>query len=344
VLALACLVSLIGYVISDIAAGTEQDLYLRGWARCIVLLTDVASIATLVRQHRQNLWWLCFGLCVGGLVNLIFIEHVPIDSWKISYSDPVTYLICCFAYRLGQGKTAILLIFAAAIAMSFDSRANPILLLAIAAIIFARRRQPGRELRWIAVVKSMAIPIALVVVGVSIWLANTAEQYGARRQNSSVGRSLGLMIGVKEILKSPVIGHGSWHQNKEADKELQQEMLKEVGEKRRHEVANVSFATHSQFIGSWYEGGILGAVFFIAYFLYLLRFVPRISFKRPLDSFSSLYLYLTLVGMWNLWMSPFGGDHRYRIALACSAVISVAIELNRARRARLAERRVISQT
>jgi hypothetical protein len=301
-------------------------------------MTDVASLAILVRHHRQNIWWFCLGLSVSALAYLIFIVHSTFDSWKISYADPVTYLICCLAYRFGHGKTAFALILAAAIAMSLDSRANPILLLAVAAIIFARCRQPHRELRWTTVVKKMAIPVAIVALAVTLSLAYTAEQYGARRQNSSVGRSLGLMIGIKEIMKSPVIGHGSWNENKEADKELQQEMLKELGDKRRHEVENVGFATHSQFIGSWYEGGIFGAAFFIIYFLYLVRAIPRTGFRRRLDSLSPLYLYLSLAGMWNLWMSPFGGDHRHRIAMACAVVISVAIERSRARQAVLAKR------
>jgi hypothetical protein len=332
ILAAGCLSTLFGYVLSDVIQNTASEQFLRGWARAIVLLTDITALAALGRNDKRNLWWLCFGFALGNLVQLIAIDHAPLDSWKITYTDPVTFVICCVAYRIGYRNTAIALAAAAAVGMMFDSRANPVILLIVAAILWSRRRDPGRPLRWLSVLKKMAIPVALTVVVVGVSLSYTSEKYGTRRASSTLGRELSFSIGIKAILQSPIIGVGSWNDNKEASKEQQDAMLKELGEARRGEIRGVGFTPHSQVLMGWYEGGIFGVGFFLVYGFYLLRSIPDIAFKRPMDALSSMYLYLCLAGMWNLLMSPFGGNHRIRIAQATTVIVLLALEKSDIRR------------
>jgi hypothetical protein len=335
-LAIGCVVSLLGYMLSDILNETEQQNYLRGWARVAIVLTDFVALSALSRSNSASLWWFCLGYAVAQILELMFIQHAAISTWKVTYADPVTFLACCLAYKLGLRRTAALLIVTAAIGIMLDSRATPVVVTGVAIVLWARRRRPDEPLNMRRTMKRLLFPAVLAVLAVTLALNYTADEYSTRRDVSSVGRAIGLRLGVKSIFDSPFIGVGSWNDNKEATREMQEEMLAKFGNARRGEIGSYGFSPHSQILVSWYEGGLLGAAFFLVYGVFLVKTIPAIALKRRLDALSALYLFVCLIGLWHLFMSPFAGDHRIRIAMTAAVVVAVATEnFGRVQRTRL---------
>jgi O-antigen ligase len=85
------------------------------------------------------------------------------------------------------------------------------------------------------------------------------------------------------------------------------------------------FAPHSQILQAWFEGGILGAAFFIVLLWQLLTGLHVTIMSRTYDALSAVFAYVLLLQLWDLFMSPFGGDHRMEIAMAVVAVVLLRI-------------------
>ncbi len=327
----SAVIMLCGYMLTDTIRGTAENQYLRGWGRIAMLISDMVCVMVLVASDRRNLWWLSLGMGVGGLFYLVFVEATPLSHWKIGYATPVTLLVLCAGYLLSKPLLVAGLLGVSAVGIVFDARAEPVITLVVAALLWANTGRPGFS-AWGSTLRRVALPLSLGALAVAVGFALTQDEFGHRRDHSSLGRYLSFTLGLKAIAESPLIGYGSWSDNKEISREQEDIMLRELGNAAAAPIRGRGFSPHSQILQSWYEGGLLGAVFFLALGHALYRQLGFVLLRRAVDGLSGLLVYMSLTGAWHLFMSPFLGEHRLRIALTAGTLLILAGEFDRPRR------------
>jgi hypothetical protein len=340
---LAIAVTLAGYVLSDLVRETRPDQYLRGWGRILILVTDFAFLCTLFRQDRRNLWWFALGMGVGGILHLRLIQHTPISIWKFGYAEPMLLFAAATGWFLPIRLAAVWLGLLGLTSMWYDFRSFAAICFLLATYMWFRAARPSQPL--VGGRKSLRLLIGggLACALVMITLALTESGYSNnRRAESDAGRSAAFEVGLIAISRSPLIGYGSWTE----DRDLAELYLKHYLEKRGVRDPNADagrhFAPHSQILQSWVEGGFLGAAFFIVLGYQLLRSAKWAALVRPVDMLTPLILYLLFSCAWNLLMSPFSAPHRIQIALGAAVIMLMDSEQRASRSA--ASKRTFMQT
>lgn len=313
---------LIGYIISDVVAGTDSSRYLRAWGRNIILFTDFIALTILVSIDRRLLWWFIVGMSIGGLAGLL-INHVPFVEWKIGYGMPVIFLSLCLGFFLPKRLVMFSLLGLATVSIFMDGRSLGAICLIVAGVIFVRIKKPdGLKLSASAMFRIL-VAAGLVVAFLITLMIQTEDEFSNRRASSSEGRFTALSIGLTAVTDSPFIGYGSWGEGtkKYADmyyNEMAPEMrrLGRIGTLHRSDI----FRPHSQILQAWIEGGMLAGAFFIFLGYQLFVGIKELVLSRRLDSFTSLYVFLLVLSFWHLIMSPYSGSHRLLIALAIAVL------------------------
>jgi O-antigen ligase len=148
-----------------------------------------------------------------------------------------------------------------------------------------------------------------------------------RRQESNVGRYVGLMVAGRAIVDSPILGYGSWSGDRRYVEILNRELSSAAyGTGFRVEKRIESLLPHSQVLQAWVEGGLLGALFFFFYGAQLLVGLRCLAFQHVPGRLTPLYLFFVVSGLWNLLASPFLGVHRVYIACAIATLALLSRE------------------
>ena len=321
----AIMLTLVGYMISDLSVGTDSSQYLRGWGRVALLMADCASLMILTAHNRQNLWWFMLGTGVGGILYLV-ANGVSIHTWKLGYGEPISMLVLTLAPFLPKRLALLALAVFGALNIVLDYRILGAVFVTVAAIIWARPEHVDQSAISFVKYAKLAIIIAFGLIGIAASTLLTQDEYAARRDASNVGRFAAITVAMRAIADSPIIGYGSWTVNqKYADM-----VRREIEASRDRSLAQVQplgsgsgFSAHSQILQSWVEGGLLGAAFFFVYGYQLVRSIHWYSLRRPLDIFSSAFTFTLIINLWSWMASPFNGSGRIQIAMAV-AVIAAA--------------------
>ena len=326
-------VMIIGYIISDLIAGTSQFNYLRAWGRNAVLFSDIVSLSILVSSDKRYLWWYVFGLALGSLVYL-HLTGVSFTgpNWKLAYSQPIFILGLISTYFIPNKLSIILIIVIGVFSFYMDSRSFSIICILVGGVLWVR--QGNTETYQIAKAKGLAKIILAGCIGIYLVIsimALTQEDFGARRDMSSIGRAAALRIGLIAIMDSPIIGYGSWGEGTKKYatmlfKETESDM-RELGARNLHQ--GKTFLAHSQVVQSWMEGGILAAQLFIYYGYKILAALKIILLKRRLDYMTGFYSYFLISAFWGLFMNPYAGIHRLGIAFSIAIICTINVELTK---------------
>lgn len=322
-----------GYLISDLVVANAQWQYLRGWGRVALLITDFTAMLLLVAHGARNLWWFVFGLGLGGIGWLIF-SGVPIGTWKIGYGEYTAFLAAALSGLLPRYVGAILLAACGVASLLLDYRSlGATCILGAALLAHASRRR----VRGAAHAGSTAGAVAMVALAMALMLAllgGTRDQFQERRDMSNGGRSIGVMVAMRAIAESPVIGYGSWAEEGRFAQMMRNEAARLERELGRRVDIGRSLLPHSQLLQAWVEGGVLGAAFFLLYGAMLLWALHWYVLRRPVDRFSGAAIFALLYGLWNFAASPFLGFTRIYIAIAVGAIVVARWECRRAGRQR----------
>lgn len=319
----AGVVTFFGYLLSDLIAANEPWQYLKGWGRVALLIIDTAALMLLAAHGRQNLWWLAVGIGVGGVVTLV-AGGVPFTKWKLGYGEYVTILVVTLAPLLPAFLATIVIAAFGVGCMFADYRSLGAACLAVAAAMLWQRMQSrgsvGKRLLPVIVVAGVAM------VAIAALLSFTQDQYSERRQQSNVGRYVGLVIAWRAISESPLIGYGSWAADERFGRMFKAEVDKIDHDSTRFARVRKSLLPHSQFLQAWIEGGILGVAFFLLYGVRIVGAVHWFAMQRKLDPLVPAFLFFLVAGFWNLLASPFLGFMRIYIAIAVAVVAVAASE------------------
>lgn len=327
-------VTLSGYMITDLVIGTRPEQYLRGWGRVGLLISNVLLLMIIVGQGRRYLWWFILGMGIGGVVYLAGIG-LPWGMWKLGYGERVSLIVLALACVLPRRLSLLLLVTFAILNIALDYRNLAAAFMLVAGILWIRSSGAMDHVRGIKGYLAIALAAGLAVTVLAIGFSMTADEYGGRRADSNVGRLAGIIVAAKAIADSPLIGYGSWSENEEYARMLQEEKMRRLDRDRarRAPVYGVKvFRAHSQILQPWVEAGILGVAFFL-YYAYRLVGAARIYILEcPLDKMSAINLYFVILGAWHLVASPFGGDKRLLIAVVVSVIAALEFDIRSRRR------------
>jgi O-antigen ligase len=324
---LAACVTLGGYVLSDFIRETRPDQYLRGWGRILLLIADFAALSILLGQDRRNLWWFALGMGVGGVLYLRLVLHTPISVWKFGYAEPMLLVAatlgCLLPIRVGAAWLALL----GVASMRYDFRSFAAICFLLTAYMWVRAARPGQSLIGNGRILKAVLAGGLAGMMVLVALALTESEYASqRREQSNAGRGAAFEVGLIAIGRSPLLGYGSWTEDRELAEMYMARYLDKRGYRDPNADAGRRFAPHSQILQSWVEGGVLGAALFLVLGYQLIRSAKWAALVRPVDLLTPLILYLLFSCSWNLLMSPFSAPHRIQIALGAAILVLLAQE------------------
>jgi hypothetical protein len=125
---------------------------------------------------------------------------------------------------------------------------------------------------------------------------------------------------------SPLIGSGSWFSNTRVYDEFMMLRYTKAQEAHvggfadpNHDPGDI--ALHSQFLVALAEGGLFGAAFFAVYAGGIARTLGKLIFVDPWGRLTPFYILFLLNATWDLFFSPFSGEHRLRIAATCGLIL-----------------------
>jgi hypothetical protein len=316
----AGLIMFCGYLLADLVAANEPWQYLKGWGRVLLLVLDSAAMMVLAAHGRQNIYWLALGIGVGGIVSLL-LEGVPLTRWKIGYSEYLVVLLLALAPVAPAWLAGVLIGAFGVLCIALDYRSLGAACLVVAAIVLWRHTHRRKSIarNWLL----LAFVCLTLAMALATLLSATQQQYFERREQSNIGRYVGLIVAWRAIVESPLIGYGSWAAERKYARMLRDETQR-MNQDRNHSIeVSESLLPHSQFLQAWIEGGLLGVAFFVLLGIRLAGALRWFALQRPVDAITPLALYFLILGAWNLAASPFLGIMRVYIAIAV-ALIAVA--------------------
>jgi O-antigen ligase len=320
-------VTVLAYVITDLALGTEAQNLLRGWARPIFLGTNLTGLYFLCRRNPFNLLIYAIAAAAASLAFLAFNARL-LEDWKFGASAPVTILIACLVPLFMPRGVLIGSLALAAVGLlhlGLDSREIGGNCLLAGALLAARCFS---ILRWKSLFWVVLGAVAAVGVGLFVWAyLLTDAEYAQRRHFSNAWRTASLITAAGAIAESPWLGNGSQTNSFELQSRYDSIFADRTGVRYRGQQTDTStFSPHSQILQAWFEAGVFGTTFFIYLGGSLAGALYFCIFRRRLDVFSVLFAFSLMRAIWHLLFSPFAGLARLDVALAAAIVCVIGIE------------------
>lgn len=287
-------IMLMGYMLSDLVAANTLHNMLRGWARVFFVISDILFFSIVMIKDRRSIWWALLGFMLSKLLMEQQFD-VELSDLKFRLGWALLYGALALYAFIPKILGSLLLSSAGAGFLIEGARslgAAPFLS-GFLLLFMKNRFQTNKQIIKVLIVGSLALA---VLFGMHSY-AKTF--YQDTRKDSTEGRLHGLMIGLESVIRSPLIGAGSWQH-------LGRRTYTFSTEARQ-------FGGHSCILQSWVEGGILAALFFLFYFFAVFKCGLYILQNRPRDYISAAGLTLMIMEAWATVNSPFGGDRRVPI-------------------------------
>ncbi len=317
-------IALVGYVTSDMVWHSRTVDELRGWARMVFLAIDLLTLAYLFTVGGGGaLLWLLWGEAVGGMIYPLLFRPLFGDYWKFGFGLPVSLAVLLLlpgmGFWLSLGATLGLSVLH--FALNFRSLGG---LFFVLSGLLVLQRMP---LRW----RAVCIPLAAVLAAGSLaWIAQrSATANRSHDLRSDISRKAMLKAAWHGVEDHPFIGNGSWLGRSGVINDYlairyataQDEHLGGIGQEYAPLDEAQSYTIHSQILVALAEGGVLGGAFFLLYGALIVASLGYHVVLRPWSPYSVVYLFLLLLALFNLLMSPFSGVHRVYIATACGLLL-----------------------
>jgi len=326
-LMLALGVTILAYIVTDMALGTETQNLLRGWARPIFLGTNLAGLYFLCRRNPLNLLIYAVASAAASAAFLAVNARL-LEDWKFGLSGPVTILIACLIPVLvprGVLVGSFALTAVGLLHLALDSREIGGNCLLAGALLTARCLS---LLHWKSISWVLLAGIAAIAIGLFLWAyVLTDAEYSQRRHFSNAWRTASLVTAAGAIAESPWLGNGSQTNNFALQSRFDSIFADRTGVRYRGQQTDTStFSPHSQILQAWFEAGVFGTAFFVYLGATVSAALYFCIFRRRLDAFSVLFAFSLMRAIWHLLFSPFAGMARLDVALAGAIVCVIGIE------------------
>ena len=327
---------LAGQLATDLAVGAPPANMAKGAARIVVLAVLLAVFLALFRGRARMAGWAALGLGAGLALQTLadpdaLQRALPV---KFGYGPALLLAAAGGAVLLSLPRWARAAALAGVAALALSEGARSLALIAVLAGVAEalRPRTPGAEWRRLAAGTALLMLTgvafawgygALAAAGV---LGPEQQAKHARQADSDLGLLAGrgtVLAGVEALAENPWIGRGSWARDRESQI-AHLRLLAEAGVPVDLErpVAEGRVVAHSHLVGSWLEGGILAAPFWIAALWLCVRGLARVAGGKA-GALAPLALVAALTLGWDVLFSPFGAEARIKAAFALAVLVSV---------------------
>ena len=312
---LVCLLLLFFFqLISDVV---NQSVF-RDWARGLtIMLMTILLIVFFINQLNINInsiIYLLFGLAIA---NIIFGD--PFETgFKVKGADIIKYisiLLSYYLYKFNKFKTSVVIILLFSLLFfSFDSRSNGLICFMSAFLLGIKILKPNQNKLFFTtcLLVFSIIPYILYTNYVSQVLSKNFGGNHALSQLTKVANPynpfevlysgrIGLAVAGYAIKDKPLLGHGSWAQDKDAKYSKITSVL--TGEKLR---IKKIIPSHSIIIGAWLNMGIFGFIISLYLFYTFIKLFFRVYLKIANNKYLPIIIILSVEMMWHFLFSPFG--------------------------------------
>ena len=314
---------------TDWYRGTPFFDYARGWAKILFFGTNTIALYALIRNEERRLILFLAAFAVGGILKTFVIPSkffVGGSLWKFGFGGPVIMLLMLISVRLRNWIYAPLMLIALGILnLFFDSRSSALVCIAAATMTFIAhfcqfaREQFVFEGKFVPKIPTI---IAIVFVGVTfLWYfyglsgrydigINVGQRhFKGDARNPLYGRLI-IVSGIRAVLDSPIIGHGSWARDMKYVYYLQD--LKARLGLTGGPITSDHIPTHSFIIGGWVEAGIVGGIFWIFVFYNTVKALIRMVLYNY--QLTPVFSFLLIGLSWSILFSPFAFSGRISVA------------------------------
>lgn len=322
---------LFGQVVSDIFRGTDFKDYARGWAMIFFTLLNFCTLYLLCAGKGRRLVLFTTGAAFGQLAGYLIspTAYSLGEPWKFGYGSGVSLLLVLCSIGMGQRLSsralpAAMLLFVAAlnIYMGYRSLGGIAFLAGCYTISQARHRlnSPAARARPRRIV-ALAVIAAVGTLGVlrsyefaaqAGWLGASAQQKYDMQAAGDYGLLIGgrseIMVSMRAVVESPLIGHGSWARDCRYAA-LYRELKTDAGYFVGGEADDCLIPTHSHVMGAWVQAGVLGAILWMWVLMLPARALAHLY--RAYDPLTPLVALIALLLFWDILFSPFGGGRRF---------------------------------
>jgi hypothetical protein len=329
-------------IASDFVNHSATEDIGRGQSRIIILISGLYFLSKI--SAKDISWASSFwaGVIVGTFIKGISGGYGYADNpWKFGMGmAAVAIAILLLEVFSENGRFRritgpVVLSALAVISLTQDFRSMFAILMACAALLFCRkpvyRIALQGKLRYLGLI-SLLIPAYIALQGITAAYGYLAESgtLGYEAQNRYVTQaSLGLselqagrtetLVSFQAIGDSPLLGHGSWAHNPIYSARMASIITSRGGRLSRDRATSDLIPSHSHIIGAWVDHGILALPFWIFIIIVLAQGIG--SSLRPVIVHRELVLFVSLLGLWDIFFSPFGAQQRVLLAAAFTIVV-----------------------
>ena len=343
-----------GQFISDLINQTDRNLSVKGVMAPLVFAATIGSTMILFDRYPKRMPSLLLGVALTLFVDVIFTptpEQI-FEPWKWGYGVAtlgvgLVWLSFFRARSLLLMSLAVLAFFVACILASARSLAM-IPLAGFAAYVFWHTDIARSFKRWLTG-RFGPLKIAALVIAVT-WALNTGltaffssgvldpflEPTVSAKYKQQASADVGLLlagrseslISIQAYLDAPIVGHGSWAQDKSGYISRYTALLYKLGisdNLNNDDATDLALIpAHSYLFGALVWSGLAGGIFWIAFTFRVIKRYLKFATRLP------LYFHVGLVNLlWNLFFSPFGADARWAVAVFIAALFACCNQLGR---------------
>jgi hypothetical protein len=326
---------LAGQILTDIFRQTAMENWLRGDANIIFFGIDLLALVALMSKNDNRKILFVVAYAISRLVEARFSPSVEEGRfpWKFGYAPGLvllTLLAGCYFYKRRNYPLMILVFLAfSAVNVVMNYRSMVLFMLLVIAMtvpivperVGRLQLLPRGPTARLFVTAALALAAGGAALGV-VELATKSGILGAEQQekNEKQAQSLGgillggrpeILVSSRAILDSPIIGHGSWPKEPRYTEMLTDIEARygihvdlESGDESRAGV----IPSHSSLFGSWVAAGIAGAIFWFYLLPQVVKALVKVTSLR--FTLAPLYAYLLVNLFWDIFFSPFNGNHR----------------------------------
>ncbi|MBC57583.1 MAG: hypothetical protein CL814_11715 [Confluentimicrobium sp.] len=331
----------VGMLASDLWNVSPLVNLMKGWAMVGLFGIYLVVIFTLADGRRDRLFAAMIGYAIAGILNAFggsargsFFDI----QWKFGAGNAMTifFLLLVILAGFGRRQTGFSLMLMAPVHLFLDARSLFLrTFLAGALCTFSQRVTRARN-RAIAAFLFLALLIGGMTLGETIYdqVIRTGifgqEMLEKHLRQTEAGNNILLggrpesIISLRAIKDSPILGHGSWAEDRQY-RYLYYQLLEaqgtDVNWKADYLTRIDTIPSHSVLLGTWVEHGVFAGLFW-AFILYLaLRaLIAGMLSQSPATSIEFLAI-VTL--LWDIPFSPFGADRRCTMAILIAIAAAV---------------------
>jgi len=321
---------LLGQVTTDILRHSSFHDYSRGWALIVFTLINFTSLYLLLVGRNRRILLYAFGLALGAIVAYFVNPDIYAQTyhWKFGYGPAVTLLIVLFATFVRKGTnykpalSSLLMFLAAGINLYMDFRSlSGVCFLAGTYLLMQAfyGRRSYKKVR-IKIQNIILIGVVIFIAAIGIFklyeyaannglIGTSAEQKYEAQASGEYGVIIGgrseLLVSIRAIMASPIIGYGSWPKDCHFAA-LEVQLRRKLGYGNEGSSNSCLLPSHSFVFGTWIGAGILGALFWIWVLILPARILPWLY--KTMEPMTPLIAFIMFNITWAILFSPYASE------------------------------------